>query len=154
MPSVERPRRRCLDRLRAAVEITVPANLIDDRTPGSAWLLHCPDPVPIPNGARATIGAQKLTGYLLNPSHKRGGAKAKLLLSLGYQTDAPEALESDLRTQHLPLDPTRTSQNPYGVAYEIEGSISTPSGRIVWFVSIRQIDTGTDVPRFITMYPR
>jgi hypothetical protein len=51
---------------------------------------------------------------------ERGGAKAKLLLSLGYQTDAPEALESDLRTQHLPLDPTRTSENPYGVAYEID----------------------------------
>ena len=117
-------------------------------------LLHCRDPVPIPNGARATIAAQKLTSYLLNPSHKRGGAKAKLLLSLGYQTDAPDALESDLRTQHLPLDPTRTSENPYGVAYEIEGPISTPGGRIVRFVSIWQIDTGSDVPRFITMCPR
>jgi hypothetical protein len=39
----------------------------------------------------------------------RAPARAKLLLGLGYQTDAPEALESDLRTQHLPLDPTRTS---------------------------------------------
>jgi len=110
--------------------------------------------VPIPNARRATIAAEKLTAYLLNPSHKRGGAKARLLLSLGYQMDAPEALESDLRIQHLPLDPTRTSENPFGVAYEIEGPISTPSGRIVRFVSIWQIDTGSDVPRFITMYPR
>jgi hypothetical protein len=110
--------------------------------------------VRIPNGARATIVAQKLTAYLLNPSHKRGGAKAKLLLSLGYRTDAPETLEFDLRTQHLSLHPTRTSENPYGVAYEIEGPMSTPSGRIVRFVSIWQIDTGSDVPRFITRYPR
>lgn len=77
--------------------------------------------MPIPNADRATIAAEKLTAYLLNSSHKRGGAKARLLLSLGYRTDAPRVLESDLRAQHLSLNATRTSQNPYGVAYEIEG---------------------------------
>jgi len=110
--------------------------------------------MPIPNAARATIAAEKLTAYLLNTSHKRGGAKAKLLLSLGYRTNSPETLESDLRTQHLSLDATRTSQNAYGVVYEIEGPMKTPSGKIVRFVSVWQIDTGSDVPRFITMYPR
>ncbi|MGH9197566.1 MAG: DUF6883 domain-containing protein [Acidimicrobiia bacterium] len=94
------------------------------------------------------------TLLLLNPSHKRGGAKARLLLSLGYRTDAPHVLESDLRAQHLSQDATRTSQNPYGVAYQIEAPITTPSGRIVRFCSIWQIDTGSEVPRFITMYPR
>jgi hypothetical protein len=110
--------------------------------------------VPIPNAAHATIAAEKLTAYLLNPSHKRGGTKARVLLSLGYRTNAPETLESDLRTQHLSLNAARATQNAYGVAYEIEGPITTPSGRIVRFVSIWQIDAGTDLPRFITMYPR
>jgi len=72
--------------------------------------------VPIPIADRATIAVEKLTAYLLNPSHKRGGAKARLLFSLGYSTNAPHALESDLRAQHLSQDATRTSQNPYGVA--------------------------------------
>jgi hypothetical protein len=49
---------------------------------------------------------------------------------------------------------TRTSENAYGVVYEIDGPIETPGGRIVRFCSIWQVDTGTDVPRFITMYPR
>ena len=110
--------------------------------------------MPIPNAARATIATEKLTAYLLNPSHKRGGAKAKRLLGLGYRTNAPEILEADLRTQHLSLDPTRISQNAYGLVYEIDGSIKTPSGKIARFASIWQIDAGTDVPRFITMYPR
>ena len=110
--------------------------------------------MPIPNADRAIIAVEKLTAYLLNPLHKRGSAKARLLLSLGYRTDAPQVLESDLRAQHLPHDATRTSQNPYGVAYEIEVPIRTPSGRIVRFCSIWQIDTGSEVPRFITMYPR
>ena len=62
--------------------------------------------------------------------------------------------ESDLRAQHLSLDVTRMSENAYGVVYEIEGPIKTPSGKTVRFCSIWQIDAGTDVPRFITMYPR
>lgn len=110
--------------------------------------------MPIPNAERAIVAAEKITAYLLNPSHKRGGTKAKLLVTLGYRTEAPELLEADLRAQHLSLNATRTAQNPYGVAYEIEGPITTPSGRIVRFCSIWQIDTGSEVPRFITMYPR
>jgi hypothetical protein len=108
----------------------------------------------VPNADRAIIALDKLTGYLLNVSHKRGGAKAKLLLSVGYRADDPQRLESDLRTQHLSLDVARTSVNTYGVVYEIEGPIKTPGGRIVRFCSIWQVDTGNDMTRFITMYPR
>jgi hypothetical protein len=108
----------------------------------------------IPNADRAFIASEKLTAYLLNVSHKRGGPKARLLLSVGYRSDDPRSLDSDLRTQHLPLDVARTSRNAYGVVYEIEGPINTPGGRVVRFCSIWQVDTGTDVPRFITMYPR
>jgi hypothetical protein len=49
---------------------------------------------------------------------------------------------------------TRTSENAYGVVYEVEGPIRTPGGKNVRFCSIWQADTGTDVPRFITMYQR
>lgn len=120
----------------------------------SPGLIHCRPHVPIPNTDRAVIAREKLAVYLLNPSHKRGSAKARLLLGIGYRTDAPEVLESDLRSQHLPLEPARTSRNAYGVVYEIEGPISTPAGRILRFCSIWQVDTGSDTPRFITMYPR
>jgi hypothetical protein len=108
----------------------------------------------VPNADRAVIAADKLARYLLNVSHKRGGPKARLLLSVGYRSDNPQSLESDLRVQHLSLDVTRTHQSAYGVVYEIEGPITTPTGRTIRFCSIWQVDTGTDVPRFITMYPR
>jgi hypothetical protein len=87
-------------------------------------------------------------------SHKRGGPKARLLLNVGYRSDDPQSLESDLRIQHLSLDVTCTHQNLYGVVYEIEGPITTPNGKSVRFCSVWQVDTDTDVPRFITMYPR
>jgi len=108
----------------------------------------------VPNADRAVIAADKLTGYVLNVSHKRGGPKARLLLSVGYRSDNPQSLESVLRIQHLSLDVTRTHQSAYGVVYEIEGPITTPNGRTVRFCSVWQVDTGSEVPRFITMYPR
>ena len=108
----------------------------------------------VPNAERAIIAVEKLTEYLLNMSHKRGATKARLLIGVGYRNDAPRLLESDLRAQHLALDVTRTSENAYGVVYEIEGPIKTPTGKTVRFCSIWQIDSGTEVPRFITMYPR
>ena len=105
----------------------------------------------VPNADRALIAPEKLTGYLLNMSHKRGGPKARLLLSVGYRSDNPQSLESDLRAQHLSLEVTRMHENAYGVVYEIEGPIKTPNGRPVRFCSVWQVDTGTDVPRFITI---
>ena len=77
-----------------------------------------------------------------------------MLLSVGYRSDNPQSLESDLRVQHLSLDVTRTYKNEYGVVYEIEGPIKAPNGRSVRFCSVWQVDSGTDAPRFITMYPR
>lgn len=72
----------------------------------------------VPNADRAIIAADKLTGYLLNVSHKRGGPKARLLLSVGYRSDNAHSLDSDLRAQHLSLDVARTHTNTYGVVYE------------------------------------
>jgi hypothetical protein len=110
--------------------------------------------ITVPNADRAIIATEKLTGYLLNLSHKRGGPKARLLQSVGYRSENPQTLESDLRAQHLSLDITRMHETAYGVVYEIERPIKTPSGKSGRFCSVWQVDTGTGVPRFLTMYPR
>jgi uncharacterized protein DUF6883 len=49
----------------------------------------------VPNADRAIVSPEKLTGYLLNVSHKRGGAKARWLVSVGYRSDDPLSLESE-----------------------------------------------------------
>jgi hypothetical protein len=38
----------------------------------------------LPNRERAVIAPDKLTDYLLNIEHERGGAKARLLAEFGY----------------------------------------------------------------------
>jgi len=107
----------------------------------------------IPNAENAVIAPEKLRDYLLNPEHRRGGSKAKLLLSMGYQADQWQRLESDLREQHLTADVKETEENNYGTCYAIVARLTGPDARMVHFRSIWQIDLGTDFARLITMYP-
>ncbi len=108
----------------------------------------------IPNAEKAVIAPEKLRDYLLNPAHRRGGSKARLLLACGYRADAWDVLEAHLREQHLTRDFTIAKGNLYGRRFEIRAPLSTPNGRSVVFESVWQIDKGTDLPRLITMYPR
>lgn len=58
----------------------------------------------LPNAENAVISEDKLVGYLLDLGHRRGGSKANLLYSLGYDALHWEVLEHDLRLQHLTAD--------------------------------------------------
>jgi hypothetical protein len=107
----------------------------------------------IPNADRAVIAPEKLRAYLLNPAHRRGGPKARLLISLGYTADDWQRLEADLRLFHLTADVTEQSETDYGTCYTLAAPIPCPVGRVVTFRSVWQTDAGTDVPRLITMYP-
>jgi hypothetical protein len=107
----------------------------------------------IPNADRAVIAPEKLRDYLLNPLHRRGGPKAKLLVGLGYQAAECGQLEWDLRRQHLTHEVSAVTDSEYGVRFEIVAPIVTPSGTRIDFCSIWQIDHGSDVARLITLYP-
>lgn len=60
----------------------------------------------IPNADKAIIAQEKLTDYLLNPAHRRGATKARLLLACGYRADAWQILEADER---IPCNAKRTA---------------------------------------------
>jgi hypothetical protein len=107
----------------------------------------------IPNSDRAIIEPSKLTDYLLNPEHKRGGTKAKLLIQCGYSQENWQQLETDIRNYHLPTDVDIVKQTAYGIRYEIAADLSTPVGRELLVRTVWQIDTGTDFPRLITLIP-
>ncbi|MEE9295067.1 MAG: hypothetical protein V3W34_08940 [Phycisphaerae bacterium] len=107
----------------------------------------------MPNADQAVIAPEKIRDYLLNPTHRRGAAKARLLLSLGYRGEEWQRLDSDLRRQHLTADVDVSRETDYGTRFEIVAPLRGPGGRIVTFRTVWQIDTGTDLPRLITMYP-
>lgn len=107
----------------------------------------------LPNRERAIVSPDKLIKYLLNPNHKRGGTKARVLASAGYTIDNWQQLEDDLRQYHLTVDISESKQTEYGISYEIRAPLQTPSGLTLIVKSIWQIDEGTDNPRFITLFP-
>lgn len=107
----------------------------------------------IPNADSAVIAQEKLCSYLLNPAHRRGGSKAKLLLSMGYSADDWQVLATDLRVHHLNAEVACEAESEYGKRYEIVAPLCGPGGSTVNFRSIWQIDTGTEHPRLITMHP-
>lgn len=107
----------------------------------------------IPNSERAVIEPSKLTDYLLNPEHKRGGAKAKLLILFGYSQETWQRLETDIRESHLDADVDIVKETAYGTRYEVSAYLSTPVGRQLLVRTVWQIDKGTDFPRLITVIP-
>lgn len=107
----------------------------------------------IPNASEAVIAKDKLCDYLLNPFHKRGASKAKLLLSMGYTEEDWQQLETDLRIHHLTAEVDYETDSEYGKRFEIVAMLPDTDGGQVLFRSIWQIDTDTDFPRLITMYP-
>jgi hypothetical protein len=107
----------------------------------------------IPNRDRAIIEPSKLTTYLLNTEHQRGGAKAKLLIHFGYSPENWQQLESDIRQFHLDADVNVVRETDYGIRYEVIANLVTPSNRPLLVKTVWQIDTGTDFPRLITLVP-
>ena len=107
----------------------------------------------IPNSDRAIIETSKLTEYLLNIEHKRGGTKAKLLIQCGYSQENWQQLETDIRDAHLSADVDVVKDTGYGMRYEISAYLSTPVGRPLLVRTVWQIDRGTDFPRLITLIP-
>jgi hypothetical protein len=107
----------------------------------------------LPNAESAIIAPEKLNQYLLNVAHRRGGSKARVLLSLGYSAAEWQRLEANLRSQHLSADVELQIDTEYGERYEIVAPLAGPNGRSIVFRSIWQTDTGTDCPRLITMFP-
>lgn len=107
----------------------------------------------LPNRERAVIELSKLTEYLLNIEHPRGGAKARLLIRFGYSLDDWQQLEADIREYHLNAEVDAIKETPYGRRYEIIADLLTPCGRPLFVKTAWQIDLGTDFPRLITMVP-
>jgi hypothetical protein len=109
--------------------------------------------VKLPYADRAIIAEDKLRTYLLDPTRLRGGAKAKLLLSMGYEAEEWRRLEADIRSRHVTAEVERQKETEYGTRYEIVAPLQGAGERAILFRSVWQVDIGTEYPRLLTMYP-
>ncbi len=107
----------------------------------------------LPNQDRAYIQPSKLIDYLLSEAHPDGKSKAKLLRAVGFDETNIDILEQGLLLIALSQDVSQVVQSPHGVKYIIEGNLPTPLGGFVTLLTVWIIDTGQEIPRFVTAYP-
>lgn len=107
----------------------------------------------LPNADLAFVTPDKITDYVLEPTHLEGGPKADFLQRFGFSPTAPDkmafALLDHARAHDaVPLPPTQ-----YGAKFEVSGPLRCPDGRMPVVKTVWIIDAGEVAPRFITLVP-
>ena len=107
----------------------------------------------IPNIGLAEIAKEKITLYLLNPSHPAGGSKASFFLRFGFSAARWQELAGALRQQALGNEVVETDETRYGVRYVVDGVIIAPNGAALNVRSVWYIHPRGSAPRFVTAHP-
>jgi hypothetical protein len=109
--------------------------------------------VHLPRHGEAILAPEKLHAYLLSRDHPVGGQKADFFIGvLGFRRERWRQLESALRW-HASSEVSDVVRTPYGTKYLIRASLTGPSGRTAWVLSVWAIDEEGGCPRFVTAYP-
>lgn len=107
----------------------------------------------LPNWQRGVIEQAKLITYLLSPSHPLGHHKAAFFLRCGFSVDKWYKLARALKRHAGQYDVAKVEESPFGRRYVVEGELTALDGRDPRVRAVRFIETGEDVPRFVTAYP-
>ena len=107
----------------------------------------------LPNGHLALVEQDKITMYLLNPSHRCGCSKATFFNGFGFRVQEWETLAAALREHGQRRDVTRVKDSGFGPRYEVDGELNAPDGRRPRVRTVWQLDHGQAGPRLITAYP-
>jgi hypothetical protein len=107
----------------------------------------------LPNYENAVISETKITGYLLSTKHRDGRSKAEFFIRVGFSSDAWEDLVKALLHHAAENEVAKIEDSPFGTRYIIEGVLSTLDRRGAVVRSVWFIETGEQIPGFVTAYP-
>ncbi len=97
------------------------------------------------------IQEQKLTNYLLIYQPKDD--KSEFLARAGYTLQTWQLLRQHILKAVEELDVTETIATEWGTRFRVKCQWSGLNGRRLRVVAIWQSDKGSDVTRFVTLYP-
>jgi hypothetical protein len=107
----------------------------------------------LPNGHLAIVEREKITGYLLDPTHRFGASKARFFTAFGFETGNWTALAQALRAHARANEVSSTKETGFGPRFEMDGPLDSPDGRKPRIRTVWQLDHGALAPRLITAYP-
>ncbi len=107
----------------------------------------------LPNLDRAVIRTEKISDYLLSTVHPAGRHKARFFVLFGFSRNEPKALVQSLIEHARSNEVSAVDRTAFGTRYTIDGTVVSPDGRnprlrVIWF-----IESGRDIPYFVTAYP-
>jgi hypothetical protein len=107
----------------------------------------------LPNAGLEEIDPQKLHGYPARQTHPIVRFKARFFAALGYSAERWQALEADLRIQHLTQDAQPSESFPEGPAFTIQAILKGSNGQSAVVLSVWFVAGAGGPPRFVTAYP-
>ena len=107
----------------------------------------------LPYRDKVIIPRNKLVKYLLSETHPVGSTKARFFHGLGFNDTNVDELEKALLKIARANDVKNERRFEYGINYVINGTIETPSGKIVMITSVWFVSNAKNRPRFVTAYP-
>jgi len=110
-----------------------------------------PEP-PIDPLRRRVIARLKVTHYLLDPAHPKGGPKARFFAAFGFERGAPDGLARALLDHAGAGQVTGVTTDERGWLYEVTGPLVTPDGRNPEIISV-WIVRHIGPAEFVTAYP-
>ena len=113
--------------------------------------MNHPKPV-MPGAGVAAVADNKITDYLLNPTHPKGAGKATFFVRFGFSLANPAELKKALLDHPLNNPVTKHTVTPYGERYVITCSLATPDGRNPCIITVWDAEPTNPNPRLVTAY--
>ena len=108
----------------------------------------------LPNAENAVVEQEKITDYLLNPSHPDNGGKAPFFLSHGFRPEHWQTLATAFRRLAETIDVQKSVASAHGQKYIVNGPLETPGGKTPLVRTVWIVDTGEMIPCLVTAYPQ
>jgi hypothetical protein len=109
--------------------------------------------VKLPRGENARVEREKITDYLLSPSHPDGAGKATFFAGYGFRVEKWEVFAEALQNHGQTHAVVKVVDSSFGSRYAIDGILETPDGRQPLVRTVWMLDKGSTEPRLITAYP-
>lgn len=107
----------------------------------------------LPNVGLAFVEREKITGYLLNPSHPYGASKCRFFAGHGFRVEEWPKLAAALVIHGRQHEVAEQTETPFGPRYEVQGELEAPDSSRPQVRTVWQLDEGEIAPRLITAYP-
>lgn len=107
----------------------------------------------LPHAEHARVDREKITDYLLSPSHPDGAGKAAFFTGYGFRAEEWEVFAKALRNHGQTHPVVKVVDSNFGSRYAIDGILETPDGRQPLVRTVWILDKGSTGPRLITAYP-